>query len=240
MGAYSVISWSPFLKILLFLLGYTVLFGRFFCGWACAFGSLGDFIFATGSFIQKKSKKKLPKIPESIRLKADYLKYFILFLIIILCFLGVYTELNHFNPWSVFSMIISGNFSLKSFIPGVLILLLIMTGMVFQERFFCRFLCPMGAVFSLMPMIPLSSLFRSRQNCIKGCSACARVCPADIKLPDDYNAAKDAGCFQCQKCTNICPKQNIHTGIKKIRGCEIFTVLIKAVILFLVCMAAGV
>ena len=52
-------------------------------------------------------------------------------------------------------MIRAGNFHLSGYLPGLLLLLLILAGMVFCERFFCRFLCPMGAVFNLLPILPL-------------------------------------------------------------------------------------
>ena len=59
------------------------------------------------------------------------------------------------SPWDVFSMLHAGNFRLSSYTPGIVLLVLILVGMFFEERFFCRFLCPMGAVFSLLPILPV-------------------------------------------------------------------------------------
>ena len=57
---------NAFLVMLIALCGFTILFGRFFCGYVCAFGTLGDGMFALSQWVQKKVKKKLPKIPEEI------------------------------------------------------------------------------------------------------------------------------------------------------------------------------
>lgn len=57
------------------------------------------------------------------------------------------SESKRNKPVDVFSMLHAGNFRLSSYIPGIVLLVLILVGMFFEERFFCHFLCPMGAVF---------------------------------------------------------------------------------------------
>lgn len=59
-----------------------------------------------------------------------------------------------------FSMLHAGNFKLGGYIVGLVLLVLILVGMAFQERFFCRVLCPMGAVFSMLPVLPLFTLLQ--------------------------------------------------------------------------------
>ena len=54
------IEQNAFLVMLIALCGLTILFGRFFCGYACAFGTLGDGMYALSQWVQKKVKKKLP------------------------------------------------------------------------------------------------------------------------------------------------------------------------------------
>lgn len=53
------IEHNAFLVMLIALCGFTILFGRFFCGYACAFGTLGDGMYALSQWVQKKVKKKL-------------------------------------------------------------------------------------------------------------------------------------------------------------------------------------
>lgn len=227
LGDGEKIAWTAFLKTLAGLCGFTIVFGRFFCGFSCAFGSLGDGIHTSYCWICKKCGKEPLKLSEKISEKLSAVKYLVLVLIVILCYLGVYPPIKGSSPWEVFSMLHAGNFRLSGHLPGMLLLFLIFLGMCVQERFFCRFLCPMGAIFSLLPVLPAFSLRRSRGDCLKGCSRCTRKCPSNIALPFDgfYETTED--CFQCQKCIGTCPKQNIHCGLKEIQGNEIVFTLLR-------------
>ena len=57
-GNEQAIAMTPFVTVLIVLCAYTIVFGRFFCGFACAFGSVGDWIHEIYIFICKKAKKK--------------------------------------------------------------------------------------------------------------------------------------------------------------------------------------
>lgn len=139
---------TSFVTVLLVICLYTMVFGRFFCGFACAFGAFGDALHALYTKACKKMKKKPVKIPEKAVGILSYMKYLVLLLIVLLCYAGVYGKAQGTSPWDVFSMIHAGNFRLGGYVIGLVILLLLMVGMCVQERFFCRFFCPMGAVFS--------------------------------------------------------------------------------------------
>lgn len=239
-GSGNRIELTAFVAVLLMLCVYTMIFGRFFCGFACAFGSFGDAVHAIYVSCCRKLKKKPVSIPAKAAEKLTYIKYVILTIILILCYLGVYSSLKGTSPWDVFSMLRAGNLGLGSYIIGAVLLVLIIIGMCVQERFFCRFMCPMGAVFSILPIAPTFTLHRDRAGCIKGCGACEKICPCDIGLPDDGSGRISGDCFQCQKCNGICPKSNIHTGIKLLRGNELWFTGIRAAILIAICVWLGV
>ena len=119
-------------------------------------------------------------------------------------------------------------------------LVLILAGMVFCERFFCRFLCPMGAVFTMLPVLPFFSVRRQKANCAKGCTACQKSCPSDLELPEKGSWNGNGDCFQCQKCLEICPKKNAESGFRFFRGNEIWFAVLRAVILAAVLILAGI
>ena len=231
-GGLELVEPTAFVKLLLALLAYTVVFGRFFCGYACAFGTLGDAVYGASAFLQKKiGKKKKPlKLPEAVLHKLQYIKYILLTGILALCFFGYYSKVSMADPWELFASFTAGNFTLKGFTWAAVALALILIGMCLVERFFCQFLCPMGAVFAFMPTIPPSVLAKDKENCIKGCSLCQRTCPMALSLED-----ASGECIQCGACTDACPKGNIGKGIKNRKGNEIIAALIKAVILFGIC-----
>ena len=158
-------------------------------------------------------------------------KYVVLVLLVVSCYTGVYSKTRGMSPWDVFSMLHAGNFKLGGYIVGLVLLVLILVGMAFQERFFCRVLCPMGAVFSMLPVLPLFTLRRDRSECIRGCRACTMKCPSDIELAPDTAPELSGDCFQCQKCIDTCPKGNIHTGIRSLKGNEIWFTVLRAVVL---------
>ncbi len=240
MGNGAGVACTSFVTILIVTGIYTIVFGRFFCGYACAFGSFGDAVHGLYTLLCKKTKKKKIVWNSKITRKLLLFKYIVLLVIVLLCFNGVYQKCQGTSPWDVFSMMRAGNFRLGAYGIGLVLLLCIIVGMFFCERFFCRFLCPMGAVFALLPSIPLFAVRRDRQQCVKGCQACERICVAGIELPEVEKGEVSGECFQCGKCIGVCPKKN--AGIAKLpwKGNEFWFTILRAVILFLVLYFAGV
>ena len=228
----SPLSFSPFARILLFLLAFTVIAGRFFCGYACAFGTLGDAVYMLSQYIQKKTGKKIPKIPAAAVRYLQLVKYLVLAAIFIACFMGEQETVNRNSPWTLFSVLISLKKPSADLIAAAVLLLLIMIGMAVQSRFFCQFLCPMGAVFSLMPVLPSGQLVRNSEECIHGCSICERACPVALKLGE--NDLREGECIRCNKCLHACPRGNIKLKISAFSPDSPAWVVMQAAVMLLV------
>lgn len=226
------LSLGPFARICLFLLAFTVIAGRFFCGYACAFGTLGDGVYMLSRSIQKKTGKKLPKIPVKAVKYLQLVKYVVLGGIFVLCFIGEQETVNRNSPWTLFSLLISLKAPSSDMIAAGILLLLTVVGMALQSRFFCQFLCPMGALFSLMPVLPSGQLVRDSENCIHGCSICERACPAALKLGDDD--LREGECIRCNKCLHACPRGNIKLKLSAFSPDSPAWVVIQAAVLLLV------
>lgn len=211
MGNGAVIETTVFITKLIMLCLVTILCGRIFCGWACAFGAIGDWIYQIVQFILKKLKIKPRKIPLRTVAYLQKLKYIVLILLLVLSFLQQNAMITQYSPWTPFSLWTAGNFKTAGLEAAIVLLLLIIIGMGIHERFFCQFLCPMGAIFSLLPEIPFLALKRKKEECIHNCQACRMQCPVKIKL--DENPIADGECIRCGRCTTVCPKKNI--GLKK-------------------------
>ena len=209
-GSGNVLQWTNFSIRLAILLAVTVLFGRIFCGWACAFGALGDWIYQIVGAICKKTGVKRPQIPAKAVAILQKLKHVVLAVILLLCFMQEGSVVTQYSPWTVFSLLTARNFRLGAYIPAIVLLCVIIVGMAVQERFFCQFLCPLGAVFSLLPELPFTALKRHKESCPAKCNICQNNCPVRLKLGETEIC--EGECIRCGRCVAGCPRKNIKAG----------------------------
>ena len=83
---------------------------------------------------------------------------------------------------------------------------------VFLYRAFCRFLCPLGAIYSLFSRVALLAV-RVDESLCDNCGACIRVCQMDVKHVGDHE------CIQCGQCCRACHKNAIYFG-KERKPCQ--------------------
>lgn len=211
----SVPTVSTFVVLLLALLAFTVLFGRFFCGYACAFGFFGDIFYQLGGFVMKKlGVKKRPALPRKLSRVFEYLKYAVLVAVLAAVLAGASQFINDNSPWTAYSRLTSFTVRGVTAVSAVL-LAIIWIGSIFEKRFFCRFFCPMGALFSLMPTVPKTGRVKwNRPNCFKNCNACQNICPVDVHPHGKLLAGE---CITCGRCAEVCPADNIRVGLAEAR-----------------------
>lgn len=190
------------------ILPVTFLLGRFFCGWMCAFGSFTDWIY---HLFQKIFHKKL-KISETWDRRMKYLKYAVLLVILAASWTLNAPLFASSSPWDAFGMLITVGkvpdfaYVLSSLTVGFLLFLLITAVSAFSERFFCRYLCPMGAIFSLVSRRKLLKIRKPSAHC-GSCRACTKNCPMGIPLYQ-MDTVDSGECIGCMKCVSVCPRGN--------------------------------
>ena len=228
----GLLEWNSFVTALAGLGVFTIIFGRFFCGYICAFGSLGDFVYWLSGLFQKKilKKKKQVSIPQTVLPWLQKLKYVNLAFILIVTAMGWSGALQGTSAWDVFSRLTAFRLPDRSFGIGILCLAVILVGMGIQSRFFCQFLCPMGAFFATLPILPFMALRRDPANCLKECNACRNTCPAGLKLEPD--GLRSGECLSCEKCIGICPKNNLHYPAGRLFKKEVLYILFRAAVFF--------
>ncbi len=203
LGKLEAFEANTFLILMLVLLVFTVVFGRFFCGYVCAFGTVGDVLYKIVDFPLKKLHVKRPKLPTAVENALRCLKYVVLAFFLVTSLIGLSSVVSVYSPWTAFGRLLSANF-LELNVVGLALLVIIAIGMICKERFFCEFLCPMGAVFSLLPMLPFFRARRHLPTCDE-CGACKRNCPVHVIVPNDGALAGE--CIACGRCVPACPHE---------------------------------
>ena len=184
----------------------TVLVGRFFCGFFCSFGAVQDLLWFGSHRLRAlfPGKRNLKKADRIFR----FAKYAVLFYFIIFVWSGV-TAVKTAGLWQVFGQYVSfGHWpGLKPLLSvGGILLLVIFIGSLFVQRFFCRYFCPMGAIYSLISQASFLKIDKPRDGCRK-CHLCTSKCPMGMDLTKKDRIA-GGECISCQKCVSWCPKGN--------------------------------
>ncbi|WP_291561700.1 MULTISPECIES: 4Fe-4S binding protein [unclassified Clostridium] len=205
------------LYILGIISAFGVLLGRFICGWLCPFGLVQDLLHKI-PFLKYKVPKKINNI-------LKYLKYVILIVFVILLPFLFQDELGISDPFFCKYICPSGtlmggiplvltNGSLKSaigflFAWKMAILIIVILASIIIFRPFCRYICPLGAFYSLMNPISFYKLKIKEDKCTK-CGVCTKSCKLNIEV---YKKPNTGECIRCGDCVKACPRKAIKSGI---------------------------
>jgi len=206
-GNFNFIQAFPSLVEFTAIMLLTIVMGRWFCGWLCAFGAYNDLVY----FISRKIFKRKFKVDEKVDSILKYAKYVILVFIIIMSWTMGSSILESTSPWDAFGQITDISTIFSSLLIGLILLVLITIGAAFIERFFCRYLCPLGAVFSIISKIGIVKINKPKADCGK-CRACTMNCSMGLNLYK-VNSARGGDCINCLKCTEVCPRNNANVNI---------------------------
>ncbi len=207
-------SFSFYIAGILMLTG--LILGRFVCGWLCPFGLIQELLHKLPS----------PKFRLSRGwLQLKYLKYAVLLIFVLLLPALWGNRLGMGSP--TFCQYICPAGTLEAGIPlvlldptlrsalgllfswkmSLLILTVLLSVMLFRP--FCRFICPLGAIYALFNPISLYRLQIDEMRCTK-CASCSRSCQMDIEV---YKNPNDPECIRCGDCVANCPNGAIKSGL---------------------------
>ncbi len=206
-GNFNFISALPRLAEAAAIFPITIIFGRFFCGWICAFGTFNDLVYTVS--------RKVFKVKFTVNSKLDsilkYLKYVILVFIVSFIWISKSSLFSSSSPWDAFAQLSQFPGALNDYAVGFALLFLITTGAAFIERFFCRYLCPLGGIFALISKIRIFKINKPSDKCGK-CRLCTNSCSMGIELYKT-NSVISGECINCLKCINVCPRKNTQAVI---------------------------
>lgn len=199
-----------------FLMFIGALIGRFVCGWLCPFGLIQDLLH----------KIPFPKKLQTFRgdRLLRKLKYVILIVFVILMPLFLVDLLGQGAPY--FCKFICPVGTLEGGIPQVLlnkamrgaigwlytwkmaILAVTLVLSVLIYRPFCKYICPLGAIYSVFNPISVFRYRVDREKCVH-CGACAKHCAMGCDPTQNANSLE---CIRCGKCKQVCPTGAIQSG----------------------------
>jgi polyferredoxin len=193
------------LIIFLVILSTAILLKRGFCSWVCPIGLLTEYLNRLHRFIFRKDIK----IPRWLDYPLRSLKYLLLFFFLwaIIIQMNV-RDLDYFiySPYNMVADIKMLHFftNISAFAFWVLVALLVLSILV--RNFWCRYLCPYGALLGGLSFVSIFKIHRNENTCTQ-CHQCTRTCPVDIKVHKTTGVISDE-CHACLKCVAVCPEKD--------------------------------
>ncbi len=194
----SKFSWDLFLldPVIFILWGAAavtiLLWGRaVYCGWLCPFGALQELINVVARYV------KIPQVelPWAVHERLWAIKYLILLGLFGLSLdsLAMAEKFAEVEPFKTTFLL---KFDREW--PFILYAVALLVINVFKRKFFCRYLCPLGAALSIPNSIRLFSWLRRRPECGQPCKTCAKEC--EIQAIDPQGNINMRECHYCLDC----------------------------------------
>jgi len=191
----------------------TIIFGRFFCGWICPFGALHQFV----GYLGNRKKTPAQKIRLNKYRKAQCIKYFILiFFLFMAAFpsLAATLQTGLLDPIPLvtrsFNLLLlpiidrAANFvsvSARFYEGAWLILVIFLTAILLNlviPRFYCRFICPLGALLAIISRFAIWRIGKKQTEC-SNCKLCDKACEGACEPSGKIRISECVLCFNCRE-----------------------------------------
>lgn len=204
-----------------FMILVGTLMGRFVCGWLCPFGLVQDLLHKIP--LPKRLKLRTFRGDRALRC----LKYLILAVFVILMPLYFTDLIGQGFPW--FCKLVCPVGTLEGGIPLVLlnqamhtaigwlyvwknvVLAVIVLLAILIYRPFCKYLCPLGAIYSVFNPISVVRYQVDSDTCTR-CGTCGHICKMGC---DPVKNANSLECIRCGACRAACPAGAIHIRFQR-------------------------
>ncbi len=220
------------LVIFVTVLASAILLKRSFCSWICPFGLLTEYLNRLHRLIFRKNVK----LPVGLDYPMRSLKYLLLAFFLWAIVLGMDAGALDYFIYSPYNMVadIKMLYFFKHITPVAFTVLaaLVLLSIVIRN-FWCRYLCPYGALLGMLSFLSLVKIHRNEDTCT-GCEQCTRSCPVDIRVHQRRIVFSDE-CHGCLRCVAACPEnETLYMSVSRRKGIVTPAVFAAAVCLLFI------
>ncbi|HEY4932807.1 MAG TPA: 4Fe-4S binding protein [Terriglobales bacterium] len=175
-----------------------------FCAWLCPIGTLSEYLWKLG----RSTFGRNFVLPRWLDRPLRSLKYLLLAFFAYAVFTMSAAAIAEFltTPYGLIVDVRMLNFFRYLGGTAAFVILGLIVASIFVQNFWCRYLCPYGALMGLAALVSPLRITRSEPACID-CAKCAKVCPAALPV-DKLVQIHSAECTGCLECIAVCPAKN--------------------------------
>jgi len=199
-GQFSCALGPLNLSLLIGVVALALLAKKAFCGWACPIGFLGELAARLGGIVWKRR----PPVPAKADARLKLLRYAVLAVALFFTYRAGELVLRGYDP---FYLLFSGLGHGSAGVVSSVVLGALALGAFVAPMLFCRYLCPMGAVFDPFSRLGLIRLHRDESKC-SSCGRCAGACPHRIPV-HQLQTVQHRDCTNCLECMDACQEKNV-------------------------------
>jgi polyferredoxin len=187
--------------LLIAFLAGSWIFRKSFCGWLCPVGTVSEYLWRFGRRISGRNFR----VPRPLDIGMRSLKYILLGLFLYAVGAMPVDAIRAFleGPYGMVDDVKMLNFFRFLGLGGGIVMAGLVVASVFVQNFWCRYLCPYGALMGAVSTASPLSIRRDANLCID-CGKCARACPAGLPV-DRLVSIQSAECTGCLECAAVCP-----------------------------------
>ena len=178
-------------------------FRKTFCSWLCPVGTLSEYLWKLGRKLFKRSLH----LPRKLDIGLRGLKYLLLGFFLYAVYSMSPRDIHAFleSPYGLIADVKMLNFFRFLGETGLIVVGTLMLLSVVIQNFWCRYLCPYGALMGLAALFSPLKITRNTETCID-CAKCATACPSQLPV-DQLITIKSAECTGCLECVAVCPAE---------------------------------
>jgi len=190
--------------LLISFLAISFLLRKSFCSWLCPVGTVSEYLWKLGRRVFRKNFT----LPRWFDIPLRGLKYLLLGLFVYVIARMDTAAIANFltSPYGLIADVKMLNFFRFMGQTAAITVAVLVVLSVFVQNFWCRFLCPYGALMGLASLFSPAKIRRTEAACID-CAKCAKACPSKLPI-DKLIQISSAECTSCLECVAVCPAKD--------------------------------